>query len=69
MTRCGILFSQKNKLWLIKAVDKATGKMIAWELGNRNTETFQRLYDKVQKQHFIPIIGMFLQKFFPLKDT
>ncbi len=46
--RCGILLSQKNKLWVIKALDKRTGRTIAWELGNRNTKTFKKLYDKVK---------------------
>ena len=46
--------SKKNKLWVIKALDKRTGRTIAWELGNRNTKTFKKLYDKVKH----------LQKFF-----
>ncbi len=39
---------KKNKLWIIKALDKSTGRTIAWELGKRDTKTFQRLYDKVK---------------------
>ena len=39
---------KKNKLWVIKALDKNTGRTIAWELGNRDTKTFQRLYNKVK---------------------
>jgi IS1 family transposase len=46
--KCGILSAQKNKLWLIKAVDHRTGKTVAWVLGNRDTATFQRLYGKVR---------------------
>ena len=39
---------EKNKLWLIKAIDRYTGRPIAWVLGKRNTATFKRLYDKVK---------------------
>jgi len=39
---------EKNKLWLIKAIDRYTGRPVAWVLGNRDTATFQRLYDKVK---------------------
>jgi insertion element IS1 protein InsB len=39
---------KKNKLWLIKAIDRRTGKTVAWVLGDRDTATFQRLYDKVR---------------------
>jgi insertion element IS1 protein InsB len=39
---------KKNKLWLIKAIDRSTGKTVAWVLGNRDNATFQRLYDKVK---------------------
>ena len=43
-------FSQKKtqKLWLIKAVDRRTGRTVAWVTGGRDTATFQRLYDKVK---------------------
>ena len=42
-------FIQKkdNKLWLIKAVDRKTGRTIAWGLGKRDADTFARLYSKV----------------------
>lgn len=46
--KCGTLSSQKNKLWVIKAIDRRTGKTIAWVLGKRDTNTFKRLYDKVK---------------------
>jgi insertion element IS1 protein InsB len=39
---------KKRKLWVIKAVDRRTGQTVAWVLGNRDTATFQRLYDKVK---------------------
>jgi insertion element IS1 protein InsB len=39
---------KKNKIWVIKAVDRRTRRTVAWVLGNRDTATFQRLYDKVK---------------------
>lgn len=40
--------SKKNKLWLIKAVDRATHQTIAWVIGSRNIKTFKRLYEKLK---------------------
>jgi insertion element IS1 protein InsB len=39
---------KKNKLWIIKAVDRDSRRTIAWALGNRDTTTFTRLYDTVK---------------------
>jgi insertion element IS1 protein InsB len=39
---------EKNKLWVIKALDRRTRRTVAWVLGNRDTATFRRLYDKVK---------------------
>jgi len=39
---------EKNKIWVIKALDRRTGRTVAWVLGNRDTATFRRLYDKVK---------------------
>ncbi|MGH8499033.1 MAG: IS1 family transposase [Methylococcales bacterium] len=39
---------KKNKKWIIKAVDRSTGRTVAWVLGNRDTATFRKLYDKVK---------------------
>ncbi len=38
---------KKNKLWIIKALDRASRKTIAWVLGRRSVATFRKLYDKV----------------------
>ena len=38
---------KKNKLWIIKALDRASRRAVAWVLGRRSAATFQRLYDKV----------------------
>jgi insertion element IS1 protein InsB len=40
--------SKKNKLWILKAVDRSTRRIVAWVLGNRNTATFRCLYNKVK---------------------
>jgi insertion element IS1 protein InsB len=39
---------KKRKLWIIKAVDRRTGRTIAWVLGGRDAATFQQLYDKLK---------------------
>ena len=39
---------KKRKLWIIKAVDRRTGRTIAWVLGGRDAATFQRLYDTLK---------------------
>jgi insertion element IS1 protein InsB len=46
--RCGSSFNLKRKLWIIKAVDRRTGKTIAWVFGGRDATTVQRLYDKLK---------------------
>ena len=38
---------KKNKLWIIKALDRISRRTVAWVLGRRDAATFQRLYDKV----------------------
>ena len=39
---------KKNKKWIIKALDRSTGKTVAWVTGNRDAATFRRLYKKVK---------------------
>jgi insertion element IS1 protein InsB len=46
--KCGISLKKKKKLWVIKALDRRTGRIIAWELGGRNVATFRRLYKKLR---------------------
>jgi insertion element IS1 protein InsB len=43
---CG--FKKKNKLWILKALDRSTRRVVAWVLGHRDTATFRRLYNKVK---------------------
>jgi len=39
---------KKNRLWIIKAVDRCRRRTVAWVVGNRDTATFKRLYEKVK---------------------
>ncbi|MGH8428680.1 MAG: IS1 family transposase [Gammaproteobacteria bacterium] len=39
---------KKNKIWIIKAVDRASRRTVAWVVGGRDAATFQQLYDKVK---------------------
>jgi insertion element IS1 protein InsB len=39
---------KKNKKWIIKAVDRSTGRTIVWVIGGRDATTFRRLYEKVK---------------------
>ena len=39
---------KKRKIWIIKAVDRCTGRTIAWVLGGRDAATFRRLYNKLK---------------------
>ena len=39
---------KKNKLWVQKAIDRSSRRVVAWVLGNRDTATFKRLYNKVK---------------------
>ena len=39
---------KKNKIWDIKAIDRRTGRTIAWVLGGRDSATFRQLYNKVK---------------------
>jgi insertion element IS1 protein InsB len=40
--------NQKNKLWVIKAIDRRRRRTVAWVLGGRDTATFKRLYAKTK---------------------
>ncbi len=39
---------KKNKKWIIKALDRASERTVAWVIGGRDAATFKRLYAKVQ---------------------
>ena len=45
MAFCGF---KKNKLWILKAIDRSTRRTLAWVLGHRDTAIFRRLYSKVK---------------------
>ena len=46
--KCGTLFNQKNKCWIQKAVDRRTGRTIAWVTGGRDAQTIRKLYQKLK---------------------
>jgi len=39
---------KKNKIWILKALDRRTRRTVAWVVGHRDAETFRELYDKVK---------------------
>ena len=39
---------KKNKLWIIKALDRASRKTVGWVLGRRSAATFKKLYKSVE---------------------
>jgi len=39
---------KKKKLWVLQAIDRRTRRTVGWVLGNRDTSTFRRLYEKVR---------------------
>ena len=45
--KCGILSMEKNKIWIWKAYDPLSKRLLAWELGGRDSGTFQLLLDKI----------------------
>src|SRR3954465_13729896 len=46
-----VAFSKKksNKLWVWKARDRATGRLLDWELGGRDKATCERLLERVER--------------------
>ena len=40
---------EKNKLWIWKAYDRNTGRLIDWELGNRDSQTLGRLLERLSQ--------------------
>ncbi len=38
---------KKNKLWIWKAYERNTGRLIDWELGNRDSQTLSRLLERL----------------------
>lgn len=46
----GIFFKKSNKLWLWKAVSYPEGKLLDWEVGNRDAKTLRRLYERIEKR-------------------
>src|SRR3954451_21989450 len=40
---------KRNKLWVWKARDRATGRIIDWELGSRDKTTLERLLERLKR--------------------
>src|SRR3954453_10161275 len=40
---------KSNKLWVWKARDRATGRLLDWELGGRDKATCERLLERVER--------------------
>jgi insertion element IS1 protein InsB len=36
-----------NKVWIWKAFDRTTGRLVDWECGGRDERTFRRLFDRL----------------------
>jgi len=43
------LHCKKNKVWIWKALNRDTGKLIDWECGGRDEKTFRRLLTRLQR--------------------
>src|SRR3954453_9409687 len=43
------LKKKSNKLWLWKARDRATGRLIDWELGGRDKATLERMLERLKR--------------------
>src|SRR4029079_12201152 len=43
------LKKKANKLWVWKARDRATGRVVDWECGRRDAATLERLLDRVER--------------------
>ena len=38
-----------NKVWIWKAYDRATGRLVDWECGDRDERTFRRLFERLSR--------------------
>jgi insertion element IS1 protein InsB len=38
-----------NKVWIWKAFDRATGRLVDWECGDRDERTFRRLFERLAR--------------------
>jgi insertion element IS1 protein InsB len=38
-----------NKVWIWKAYDRTTGRLVDWECGDRDERTFRRLFDRLAR--------------------
>jgi IS1 family transposase len=48
--RCGLCCSARTtRVWIWKAYDRATGRLVDWECGDRDERTFRRLFDHLAR--------------------
>ena len=40
---------KKNVIWIWKAYCRTTGRLLDWEIGDRSTETFERMYTRLER--------------------
>jgi len=46
---CHFLQRKDNKVWIWKAFDRATGRLVDWECGARDERTFRRLFERLAR--------------------
>lgn len=47
--KCGTFYIKKNKLWICKAYGIDTEQLIDWEYVNRDTNTLEKLLQRLKK--------------------
>jgi insertion element IS1 protein InsB len=47
--KCGTSCNARTKVWIWKAYDRATGRLIDWERGARDERTFRRLFERLAR--------------------
>lgn len=45
--KCGIIWRKKERLWIFKAIDRATGEQLAIACGDRSLRTVALLYERL----------------------
>jgi insertion element IS1 protein InsB len=45
-----------NKVWIWKAFDCATGRLVDWECGDRDERTFRRLFERLARWKERPLV-------------
>ena len=48
MNNAALWEKKENKCWIWKAVDFVSGRLLDWEIGNRTTATFRKLFQRLE---------------------